>query len=592
MRILDDELILSPSDLTGFAACAHLTQLELQAVRGQIEKPERDDPLLDVLSKRGTEHEQAQLAKQHAEAGAGRVVTISTETRTRADLLARAAETEQAMRDGADVIYQAVFVDGRWAGYADFVWKVDRPSPNLGAWSYEVADAKLARSVKAAAVLQCCAYSDAIARIQGVEPERLHVITGDGETHSFRVADYSAYYRRQKADLEATVLDGVAASAITLDTYPHPVDHCSICRWGAVCATQRRRDDHLSLVAGMSRSATRRLTDVDITTRRALAAATVHERPPRMAEATYDKLRRQAALQVRGEGHTPPLFELLPVVWPGAPGGPDPDDPFAELRPRGLAALPAPSPGDLFLDLEGDPYVDGGLEYLWGVTWVGAGGAPHYRASWAHDRAAEKLAFEAVIDLIVARRAEHPGMHVYHYAPYEPSAIRRLMGTHGTRESEVDDLLTGEVFVDLYSVVRHSLRLSSESYSLKQVEKLYMQRPPGEVMDAGSSIVAYEEYLREPAQDKLDAIERYNQDDCDSTLGLREWFEARRAEVEAAEGEIPRPVTTARDRTDLVAALDEVDALADALIAGIPDDPTARTREQQATWLLAQLLHW
>ncbi len=185
-------------------------------------------------------------------------------------------------------------------------------------------------------------------------------------------------------------------------------------------------------------------------------------------------------------------------------------------------------------------------------------------------------------------------MHVYHYAPHEPSAVRRLMGEHGTREQEVDDLLRHEVFVDLYAVVRHALRLGAESYSLKQVEKLYFTRPPGEVMDAGGSIVAYERWLRDQDQAILDEIALYNKDDCDSTLELRDWLEARRAEVEASDGiTIPRPVPKDRDTDELEDALERVDEVVEALTADVPiDADAARTDEQQARWLLAQLLHW
>ena len=146
----------------------------------------------------------------------------------------------------------------------------------------------------------------------------------------------------------------------------------------------------------------------------------------------------------------------------------------------------------------------------------------------------------------MAQRERHPDLHVYHYAPYEPSAMKRLMGSHHTREREVDELLRGEVFVDLYAVVRQGVRIGSESYSLKKVEQLYMERPPGEVMDGGGSIVAYEAYLDDHAQHRLDEIESYNEDDCRSTLGLRDWLEARRADAEAEFGAIPRPVPSER----------------------------------------------
>ena len=62
------------------------------------------------------------------------------------------------------------------------------------------------------------------------------------------------------------------------------------------------------------------------------------------------------------------------------------------------------------------------------------------------------------MDAIMAAWEAHPGMHVYHYAPYEPAAMKRLMGRYATREAELDRLLRAERFVDLYSIVKHSIR--------------------------------------------------------------------------------------------------------------------------------------
>src|ERR1700694_2152529 len=105
MHLLDGEIVLSPTDLTGFLECEHLTQLELKAVRGLIERPIRDDPELDILTRRGGEHEQAHLDRLRAE---GRTVReIQSQGQSRADLLSREAETLAAMRSGIDVIYQA-----------------------------------------------------------------------------------------------------------------------------------------------------------------------------------------------------------------------------------------------------------------------------------------------------------------------------------------------------------------------------------------------------------------------------------------------------------------------------------------------------
>ncbi|MCU1457147.1 MAG: protein of unknown function, putative recB domain [Actinomycetia bacterium] len=590
MQFLEGGLVLSASDLTGFAACEHLTQLEISAARGERTPPKREDPMLDVLSRRGDEHESHHLETLR---GTGlRVAEIPGDARTRAELESAELATIAAMRAGVDVIYQATFFDGRWRGHADFLRRVARPS-DLGPWSYEVADTKLARRVKAAALLQMCEYSEHVARVQGVVPEHMHVIAGDGEEHEFLVADYAAYHRTLKSRYEELVFGP------TLDTYPDPVDHCGICRWADECKLRRRADDHLSLVSGMRRDQAHKLAAVGVETRAALADVSAATPVAGISDASLQRLRHQAQLQVRGEGMHPPIYELLPPEPPEpvdtVAGDPAVDPSIAALvwPQRGWAALPEPSPGDLFFDMEGDPYaLDGGLEYLFGVIEL-VDGEPRYHAFWAHDRAGEKRAFEAFIDFVGVQRSRHPEMHIYHYAPYEPSAAKRLMGAHDTRAREVDELLRGDVFVDLYAVVRRALRLGLESYSLKQVEKLYMDRPAGDVMDAGSSIVAYEDYLQDGDAARLDGIQIYNEDDCMSTLRLHRWLEARRADAERDFGPIPRPTTKDGAAPEPVGARDlEVRALVDQLTRGLPEAAEDRDPDQQARWLLAQMLDW
>jgi predicted RecB family nuclease len=572
VRRLDGEWIYSPSDLTGFAACEHLTQLERRAALDEITRPNREDPLLEVISRLGDEHEERVLAEH--DAAAHGVVKISVDSRSRAGLERAAAETIEAMHAGAGLVYQATFLHDEWVGHADFLERVDAPSA-LGAWSYEVADAKLARSVKPGALLQVCAYSEQVEHIQGAVPAQVHVLTGDDERHSFRLADLAAYYRA----LKQRFLDAVRDSTLA-DTYPERVEHCSICRWLPVCAAKRRADDHLSLVAGMRRDQARKLAAAGVPTMHALAtsaAAAVDIGAP-----VLERLHSQAALQVKGAGEPRPLHELLP-----------PDEHDAGGQPRGLAALPEPSPGDLFLDLEGDPYAaGGGLEYLFGVVEV-VDDKPVYHPFWGHDRAEEKRAFEQLVDFVTDRRRRHPDLHVYHYASYEPTRIGRLMGMHGTREVEVDDLLRGKVFVDLFRILRDSVRLSTESYSLKSVEGLYMDRAGDAVLDAGASIVWYERYLTDRDPALLDELATYNEADCVSLVHLRRWLEDRRVEAEPRFGPIPRAAPEAAPESeDLRRWEEEIQDLADRLTHDVPDAPAERDDEQQARWLLAQLLWW
>ncbi|HSW42291.1 MAG TPA: nuclease, partial [Patescibacteria group bacterium] len=260
MQLLDGSPVYSATDLVGFLACGHRFELERAALAGLVKKPIRDDPTIELLGERGYEHEKRYLEDLRA---AGRtIVEIARDgspANTREGLREAAEQTLAALRAGVDVVYQATFFDEVWRGHADFLLRVDHaadePSSAFGAWHYEVADTKLARHVKAGAVLQVCSYVDQLERLQGRRPELLHIALGGSsrETVSLRVDDYMAYYRRVKADFLGAA-DEVTVGPPTYPpatTYPEPVEHCDICRWWPDCSDRRRGDDDLSLVAGI-----------------------------------------------------------------------------------------------------------------------------------------------------------------------------------------------------------------------------------------------------------------------------------------------------------------------------------------------------
>lgn len=340
------------------------------------------------------------------------------------------------------------------------VEQLEKPS-RVGKWSYEAVDCKLARETKAETVLQLCLYSQLLTE-QGLEPERFHVVRPNTgfEPESYRLASFAAYYRLVKQALQVAV-DGGAG-----DTYPEPVDHCDICRWWKECDGQRRRDDHLSFVAGASKLQRKELTLRDVPTLEGLARLPlpIPFNPSRGAVEGYARIREQARLQLEARTEGKLKYEFLKCE-----------------AGEGFSRLPAPSAGDIFFDLEGDPFVtDGGREYLFGLAATNDTGKLAYDGRWALDRGQERALFEWFIDFTFERLQRFPDLHVYHFGAYEPGAIKRLVLRYATREEEVDRLLRGRVFVDLHGVIKQGIRASVEQYSLKDMERFcgYRRRVP------------------------------------------------------------------------------------------------------------------
>ena len=567
MYSLDDgALVVSPSDLTKYLACPHAARLDLAVARGDLRKPaDAVDESLQALFDRGLEHEHDYLERLRAR-GLD-VVEIASRGSGSAALAAAERATEQAMAEGAAVIYQATFFDGRWRGHADFLLRRD-DRPGRWAWSYDVADTKLARRMKVAALLQMATYAQRLTTLQGVAPESLVVVTGDNQERAYRFADCAAYATRVRAQL-LEFLQAVDDQAV--QTRPEPVHHCGQCRWEPRCSAEWRRADDLSLVAFMRRDHARALRESGISTVRELATRTPEQLPATIGDPARQRLTGQARLQIEERDSGSPAYDLLV---------PEPL--------RGLALLPAPSPGDIFFDIEGDPFLgEHGLEYLFGVVQAG-----RFTAYWATDPAQEKAAFERLVDHLMDAWAADPDMHVYHYAPYEPTRLKALSGRHATRGAEVDQLLRGQRLVDLYAVVRQGIRISKESYSIKKLEDFYWghARAHVGVSDALGSVVAFERWRKSGDQAVLDDIASYNEDDCRSTEALRDWLEKLRVEG-GGDASYPRPEHGDGAASEAVAeAADAVAQLSAQLLAGVPDE--GGTEAEQARRLLAGLLDW
>ena len=299
---------------------------------------------------------------------------------------------------------------------------------------------------------------------------------------------------------------------------PDPAESKSWGNWSAFAKQLLIEKDHLLQVANISRSQIKKLNQADIRTMKQLADTNM-KNIKGMNPIVFQRLKAQASIQIESAGQSTPKFKII-----------KPND----GERSGLALLPPQSQLDVFFDIEGDPFDEGGLEYLWGNTYLNDQGERSFKDFWAHNRDQEKKAFEQFIHWVYERWQRDPSMHIYHYANYEITACRKLMGRYGVCEFEVDQLLRNEVFVDLYKLVKGCLILGEPKYSIKNVEHLYRGKRETAVAGGDASIAVYEKWRELNAigeqgdtwqtSNILKDIRDYNIDDCDSTLELADWL--------------------------------------------------------------------
>jgi len=464
-------LVFSPTDIVRYVASPFASWMDRYALEspGAL-TPDEETEDQKLIAKTGYEHEKAELVKFKGAFPA--LVEIADNKPEKASPL-----TLAAIQAKAPIIYQAYLRTGRFAGYSDFLIL----NPGSG---YEVWDTKLAVAPKPYYAIQLCCYSEMLAEITGTKmPSRFGIILGNGEKVEFIVEEFFDYYLRIKGAFLA-MQDGFTGK---LSDRPEPRPRVDHGRWNSYAQKYFDDCDHLVNVAGITVGQIKKLSAAGITTMAKLAESS-KVAVPRLAQESLQKLVDQSRLQCltlakqKENPDSPPAFELLPHV--GLNG-----------ESLGLAQLPPSSAADVFFDMEGYPLVPGGLEYLFGACGSVSLKPFDFFDWWAHDRKEEKRAFEDFIDWVFAKWKKAPELHIYHYAAYEVSALRRLSTRHDTRQDEVDQLLRNDVFVDLYQIVRHGLRVGAESYSIKVVERLYRPKRKTEVATAVDSIVQYARWL-------------------------------------------------------------------------------------------------
>lgn len=567
------QVVYSPSDLITYLASPFASWMDRKLLEepGSITPDELGEEQRLIINT-GIAHEQKVLEDfRHVARGLCEVATSHPE---------QARDTTlNAVRERIPVIYQAALQSERFAGFADFLI-LDQNS------GYEVWDTKLARSTKPYYALQLCAYSEMFAAMTGEPlPKRIGVILGNQERVGFAVEDYVHYYRHIKSSFLRMQDD----FKLDVADRPEPAPGADHGRWSSHAEAYFVERDHLVQVAGITTGQIKKLRAAGISTVADLSQASGRT-VPRLPAETLQKLSHQADLQRRTikarsvDPDSAPVFELISES--------------GEQPVRGLRLLPPIDDSDVFFDIEGYPLVDGGLEYLFGAsTRTRSEKKFEFHDWWARDRESERLAFEGFIDWVYGRWISNPGMHIYHYAQYEVSAVRRLSTRHDTRQDQVDQLLRNQVFVDLYQVVRQSFRVGEDSYSIKKIERLYRPKRSAGITSALDSVVQYANWIESGQsagwQDSpiLKEIRNYNVDDCESTAELLDWLYGQSRDngidTSTVASAIPETTTAPELSPEAVARQDAIIALRelkDPVSLTIADLVDFHRREEKPVW--------
>ena len=532
--------LLTPSTITAWLACSHYLTLRQAVETGAVTyEPAPMGSFAELLVDKGNAHERECLDAFERE---GREVYRVPARRDDETFTQWVQRIGNPLDDGHDVIYQMPFAHEGVRGIADFLVRVDDPQPGFS--RYEPIDAKLTRhNAKPGHVLQLCFYADALESLTGAAPRAMHLWLGSGALESLSVEQFRPYWRRLRRQLRV-VLNQESALG---DSEPQPCDHCEVCEFAPRCEGQWRAADSLVYVASIRPPERAALERGGVRTLHELAA---RDAPvPDVAATTFSRLHRQASLQLASRTHhgETPHFEMV------APG----DDP---LYGRGFELMPEPSEGDIFFDFEGDPFWSArdDLFFLAGLYQRDADGAWRYDARWAHDLDEQARMIHDLVADIAVRRARYPSMHVYHYNHTERSALERL--TRGTdSESLLQDLVDAGVFVDLFAVVRNALVVGTESYGLKNLERLAGYRRAGGIEQGAGAVIEYEAFMQTRDPRLLDAIARYNEDDVAATKALRDWLVRHRPAHLAWREDAPEEEHGEYDTDELVRRLQTSD---------------------------------
>ncbi|WP_041619314.1 TM0106 family RecB-like putative nuclease [Stanieria cyanosphaera] len=419
----------------------------------------------------------------------------------------KAAETLALMQQGVDCIY-----DGKLALRA-FNWRslwednvehsnsteeiVFLASPTLlikqpgssifGDWVYLPINVKLGRRPKPEYKLIATFQAQILATIQGVLPSQSQLILRQQDSYLIDLEYWLPKMRAIVADcLEMLSVEAEPEVFISRQ-------RCNLCHWYSHCYNQAKSQQHLSLIPGVTPKRYEYLISIGIETVESLADLTHRNLEENIGTDIAIQLKKQALAILQQQ----PILksELNSVIK-------------KTITHAGI---------ELYFDIEAEP--DLNLDYLLGVLVVDKQNkSEKFYPFLAENPESERIIWQQFLDLVNL----YPYAPIYHYSEYEVDTIKRLGKLYGTQKKHILSIISRSV--DLHSLITKSVFLPVENYSLKTLANWigFQWRDPGASGD--QCVCWYDGWLTTKNRSLLEAILRYNEDDCRATRYLKDWL--------------------------------------------------------------------
>lgn len=429
--------------------------------------------LFQKIIEQGVVHEESYMAELVAE---HEVVTINER-----DTDTAVARTVAAMKKGADFIYHGHLRNRHFYGIPDLLVKIPGTS-RLGSWMYKPVDIKSSRELKDDHKFQLTLYSLVLGDVQGVEPSKAGIISGDKSVIEFTVEPFKGRFFDTLEKIEKIIAGEKPAIQFT--------KACMNTPWYEACKKDAEETDDIALLYKVDKRALEALRGFNIRT----IEDARHVNPEALGD-SIPFLRKNGLERMKLQAESLKTNTVVLRRNPTVPSGKH----------------------EIFFDIEGDPLE--GFDYLFGVLLDDV-----YTPFVAQDKTDVKRMWLAFSDWIVGLPDEYI---VFHYAPYEKTRVADFLEEYRGEMSE-KQINAVEKFLqnlfDLSNSSKEDFVFPLYFYGLKQICKFLGFSWRSDKAGGMQSIIWYEEWLRDGNKESLQTVTDYNEDDVRATKFLKDWM--------------------------------------------------------------------